>query len=440
MRSFFLALVMFVVALTAQGTRQSHASGQPMIAATCDAASQKCFFFDNSNPNYKSRVKQSDVVELSRNLCSKNAFGCQSQHSCHRMPNARFMVVGLDRRSSEFSSYCSDTFTDAQKSAARLIGMCVDTGTRPRDCVYFATEWGRGPAQIDIVRFRPALNTQYILKQSGFYSGPIDGGFGPVSREALRQFMARYGDPTHSGELDAKSQAAIDRFEADGGFPVVKVAPPTPPNPEPTKPLTLQLIGSGTGFFVHTTGVLVTNNHVVDECDEIKLQSGEILQLLSKDAENDLAALKANAAVHTLNLDASIAPLGSNVFPAGFPVPEALESEFNFTSGIVTAASGQGATSLFQINAEVQPGNSGGPVLNDSGNVVGVVVSRLEKSDPKTMLQNVNFAIRSGTLAQFLGVRSIPFEVGDSRVKLGTVEIAAVAKKATELVLCYAVR
>ncbi len=94
-----------------------------------------------------------------------------------------------------------------------------------------------------------------------------------------------------------------------------------------------------------------------------------------------------------------------------------------------------------QITAPVQPGNSGGPVLDQSGHVVGVVVARLDavKLVQRTgrLPQNVNFAISEGTVRAFLDANNVPYEVEPSDKPLPTADIAAKAREFTVRVECW---
>ncbi len=95
---------------------------------------------------------------------------------------------------------------------------------------------------------------------------------------------------------------------------------------------------------------------------------------------------------------------------------------------------------LIQITAPVQPGNSGGPVLDQFGHVVGVVVARLDaiKLVRRTgrLPQNVNFAISEGTARAFLDANNVPYEVEQSDKALPTPDIAAKAREFTVRVEC----
>lgn len=114
----------------------------------------------------------------------------------------------------------------------------------------------------------------------------------------------------------------------------------------------------------------------------------------------------------------------------------------NVTTGNVSATAGPGDDPrLIQITAPVQPGNSGGPVVNQSGQLVGVVIGELDGRQLArqigVMPQNVNFAIKASVVRDFLEASEIPYEVAISEWRRETVEIADEAKAYTMLLECW---
>jgi S1-C subfamily serine protease len=133
--------------------------------------------------------------------------------------------------------------------------------------------------------------------------------------------------------------------------------------------------------------------------------------------------------------------LADNVVVAGFPLSGLLSSGLNVTTGAVSALAGPGDDRrLIQITAPVQPGNSGGPLLDASGNVVGVVVSKLDAvavaSVTGDIPQNVNFAISLGTLQAFLDANSIDYQTRASSAPKSNADVAEVARAATVQIEC----
>ena len=197
---------------------------------------------------------------------------------------------------------------------------------------------------------------------------------------------------------------------------------------------------SGTGFFVASNS-LVTNNHVVKECTKpIRVRypesSSYSATISGQDDTNDLALLRTDMKNDLIASLRSQVRLGETVAVYGFPYSDILSSSGNFTLGNVTSLTGmKDDTRLLQISTPVQPGNSGGPLLDMSGRVVGVVVGVL-KNMPDSIPQNVNFAIRTSIVANFLDTKAITVVAGNAKAELPPTEVAEIAKGFTVQVFC----
>ena len=133
---------------------------------------------------------------------------------------------------------------------------------------------------------------------------------------------------------------------------------------------------------------------------------------------------------------------GEEVVVYGFPLLGDLSSQGNLTVGIVSALSGlDDDLSRMQLSAQIQPGNSGGPVMDRQGNIIGVIVETandeyfLEKSG--AVPQNVNFAIRDALARSFLDTNNVPYVVSDGAETMAIVDIADQAQDFTGVILCY---
>ena len=229
--------------------------------------------------------------------------------------------------------------------------------------------------------------------------------------------------------------------------PVVATAaaPPTQSS-KPTK-----TVGkTGTGFVISTNGHVVTNQHVVDGCvgDIHGNLSGEppaVLRVVSTDETNDLALLQATQSSFkevAVIRDKAIQP-GDSVVAIGYPFHGLLTSDFTVTTGIVSSLSGiLNDTRFLQISAAVQPGNSGGPLLDSSGQVVGMVAAKLNalKFAKATgdMPENINFAIKTGALRDFLDNSVVAYQTSETKAELKTADIARTARAYTLLISCTA--
>ena len=176
--------------------------------------------------------------------------------------------------------------------------------------------------------------------------------------------------------------------------------------------------GSGGGFLVGPDGEVLTNSHVVDGCGQVAVRHSaatDAATIRASDTTNDLALLVApGLSGETAAFSGPPqAARGETAKVAGYPFGGLLTSDLHVTSGIVSAlANLQDHSTRLQITAPVQPGNSGGPLLDESGNVIGVVVSRLNAlgvaGATGTIPQNVIFAIKGSVARMFLEIHGVP--------------------------------
>lgn len=147
---------------------------------------------------------------------------------------------------------------------------------------------------------------------------------------------------------------------------------------------------SGTGFFVSSNGYIITNYHVVDGARNIKVTkvNGDSYKKYSakvevSDKQNDLAIIKITdptfSAIGTLpySFKFSAANVGEDCFVLGYPLVSTMGTDIKLTNGIISSRTGfNGSISEYQMSAPVQPGNSGGPLFDKNGNVIGVVCAK----------------------------------------------------------------
>ena len=133
--------------------------------------------------------------------------------------------------------------------------------------------------------------------------------------------------------------------------------------------------------------------------------------------------------------------LGDTVVNYGYPLFGELSDHAKISKGEINSLAGMGNDSRFiQYDAATQPGNSGGPVLDLSGNVVGIVSAGLSKKyadQTGHIAQNVNFAVKSFVAEAFLSANGIDFEKAESKEEMRTADIAEKAEKFTVLVGCW---
>ena len=241
--------------------------------------------------------------------------------------------------------------------------------------------------------------------------------------------------------------------------------------PPPKKALEPKSGSIGSGFFVSKLGHIVTNEHVVRQCSSVTVGDNANKQVaasvLETDKRNDLALLRISSTqmasaetkslISKLNvqkLGLKLVPLasgglmrsddielGEKVLVAGFPYGELYSNTIKVTGGMVSAVKGMGDDSAqFQMDAAVQPGNSGGPIYDENGNIVGVVIAQLNKLKVAKAIgslpENVNFGIKASTVRQFLTSAGLPTKWSNRTKRKSTKELAQIAKNQTVMVVC----
>lgn len=210
-----------------------------------------------------------------------------------------------------------------------------------------------------------------------------------------------------------------------------------------------KLSSTGSGFVVSASGYLLTNHHVANGCSNLKIRDSSKVEhdvtVIATDAKNDLALLQTSTTTSlpaaTFRAQDSV-KTGENVVALGYPLAGVLASEVNVSFGYVSAIAGLADdTSKLQISAPVQPGNSGGPLLDQSGNLVGVVVAKLDAVKVAKAIgdipQNINFAIKGEIAQMFLKAHKVNFKTATTAKKLENTDIATRGRGFTVLVECF---
>ena len=212
----------------------------------------------------------------------------------------------------------------------------------------------------------------------------------------------------------------------------------------------LEVAGTGTGFWVDL-GRLVTNEHVVGECARLGVRTDhgliEDVTLIAADADSDLAVLQVlpkPGAMHgpaLARLAAGEAPLGEQVAIFGYPLSGVLSSAGTLGTGTVSANRGfRDDPDRLQFSAPIQPGNSGGAILNEQGDVIGVVqavLNPITQGADVVLPQNVNFGIKTRRLRELLVANGITPHTAAGGRRLDSKELAVRAQRVSAQVVCY---
>lgn len=242
-----------------------------------------------------------------------------------------------------------------------------------------------------------------VLNEHDFWKvGDVIGELVPDEKEGL--FVANYWRNRNKVPISSRLYAAFDiksmaiaTKEASAEF--VKIYPINSYG----QPISNRW--SGTGWALGN-GYLVTNNHVAEDARSIIVKgidgnynTGYTAEVVATDKVNDIAILKINDSrfngygVLPYGVSARIADVGEDVFVLGYPLTQTMGYEIKLTNGIVSSLTGfKGDVSLYQMTAPIQPGNSGGPMFDKNGNVIGIVVSSHANAE------NVEYAIKTAYL------------------------------------------
>ncbi len=199
---------------------------------------------------------------------------------------------------------------------------------------------------------------------------------------------------------------------------------------------------AGTGFVV-ADGWLLTNAHVVRGCRKVEVGEKLAASEVRIDADNDLALVHvADGLGQPLAISAAKPRLGEDILALGFPLRSILADSLNVTRGNVSSLLGlMNDPRYLQISAPVQPGNSGGPLVDLAGRVVGVVTAKLDAvavaDATGDIPQSINFAIRPDAVTAFLHKNDIAFRTADAKARLQSVpDATAQVKDAVYPVVC----
>ena len=173
-----------------------------------------------------------------------------------------------------------------------------------------------------------------------------------------------------------------------------------------------QYQSSGSGFILTSNGVIVTNYHVIEKANGIDIlisQNGNVktykAKVLISDKTNDISLLKiednsfTKFATIPYAINTQILDVGTKVFALGYPMSNILGEEIKLTDGLISSKTGyQGDIVTYQISAPIQPGNSGGPLFDQNGNIVGITNAGVPDA------QNVGYAIKTSYLRNLVDV------------------------------------
>lgn len=182
-------------------------------------------------------------------------------------------------------------------------------------------------------------------------------------------------------------------------------------------------VSTGTGFLLSPKGYIVTCQHVVEDATNIYVIDNSTpnnrlaASVVVSDKNNDLCILKVNGLSIDSNsslpygFDTGLNRTGESVFCMGYPLTQVMGNEIKVTNGIISSVTGfEGDTSCYQVSTPVQAGNSGGPLFNSSGNVIGIINSKIPQAE------NVSYAVKTAYLSNLLGLVNNDIHIGKKNI------------------------
>lgn len=175
-------------------------------------------------------------------------------------------------------------------------------------------------------------------------------------------------------------------------------------------------LSSGSGFGISSNGIIVTNYHVIDGAKTIKVRGVNSdfnktykAKVLVSDKNNDLALIQIDdygfTSLGTIpyTIRTGLAGVGENIFVLGYPLRASMGDEIKLTNGIVSSKTGfQGDITSYQISAPVQPGNSGGPLFDSQGNLIGIINAKHGGAE------NASYAVKTSYLTNLIELLPSP--------------------------------
>ena len=182
-----------------------------------------------------------------------------------------------------------------------------------------------------------------------------------------------------------------------------------------------EITSSGTGFAINNQGYILTNNHVIENAKSITVKginadfkTAYSAEIVIRDKNNDLAILRIkddrinNFSKPPFGFRTTLSDVGETVYALGYPLRATMGDEIKLTNGIVSSKSGfQGDITNYQISVPVQPGNSGGPLLDSKGNVIAVISAK------HTGAENASYAVKISYLLNMVQLSGEAIQVND---------------------------
>lgn len=328
----------------------------------------------------------------------------------HGGKQKNFLISGIDHAIEKRWSECTDV---ALKRESARGYPSVYTRERVYLCLGYQSWFGGNyKTAFDVDLYFLRMKAYYKLIEYDKYES-IDLDYEQSKFQQRAQYMGRT-DLLHKSNVDLK-EALAERRALSGKSVASNSREPKHRSPHTST-------SQGTCFAISTGGVIATNHHVVEGKSSFTAQFGKnepiTLKLLRVSPSTDLAILKTEEVLpQALPLSSEDIELGADVYTFGYPVASMFANNIKYTNGVISGDAGFGGEASFlQTTVAIQPGNSGGPLVNKQGRVVGVTTSTARvrnfmKVNNGYVPQSINFAVKTDYL-RALSRGLIPDDVG----------------------------
>lgn len=333
-----------------------------------------------------------------------------------------------------YENSCEYAFDGDCDEPGRGTGLC-SAGTDVQDCANRNPGPNSCQFAFDNECDHPGVGTGACPPRTDMNDCRASAGGGRVGGRGENSCQFAFdGECDHPGVGTGACASKTDM--ADCGGDLAQLPPQGRTGQPPAIPRNARPRSSGSGFYINSDGHLVTNFHVIRGCRAVGVATDDEIipaATIVADERLDIAVLRTvrNPGGASFLRSSSQPSLGQKVYVVGYPLLGSLAS-VNFTEGLVSSLTGyRGDEGALQTSAAIQPGNSGGPLLDEGGVVIGVVNAIIEDAD------NVGFAIRVDALIRLLRREGIEYRGAGAMTPVRTETIASRATDYTYPILCY---
>ncbi len=266
---------------------------------------------------------------------------------------------------------------------------------------------------------------------AGIFGASVPFGHDRVTETTVDALQYKWDESKERFRANVKYELSLGSrkltWSGDTIYTPTTKAPTATARPElPGGPLERERQGNGTGFVVRPDGYIATCAHVVEDAHEIiaVINGSEYpAKVIAVDSDADVAIvrIRANGLPHLPILEPSSIRLAEDVRVFGYPLADRLGESIKITRGTVSGMTGEGTEKVLQLDVTVNPGNSGGPLINDRGQVAGVVTALLSGAS----ISEVSFAAGTGSLVKLMDKAGLKYEHASGGTVLAGPELAS---------------